>query len=79
MQSDLRKERDESYRRYCDEIAWREGFILRAEGNSAYIDTADGSWLLCQPSESEHYWYEVWLALKYKRPDGAPQPINKVF
>jgi len=60
--------REKWYRQQCDEIAWREGIVIRAEGDDAYIDTNEGSRLLCQPRRPKKFWNETWLALKHSRP-----------
>lgn len=59
-------DRDEWYRQQCDEIAYRDGMRIRAEGGVAYLETANGSTELCRPGRK--FWYEVWLTLKYRRP-----------
>jgi hypothetical protein len=53
------------YRHWCDQIAWRHGIVVRAEGDTAFLDTNEGSKVICRPDDQKRFWYRTWLALKY--------------
>lgn len=57
-------ERAESYRKMCDEILYRNDWLLIIEEQKVYVQTADEKILLAGITQPKTIWFETWLKLR---------------
>lgn len=67
---------DRWYWHEAQDIAWRAGAIMVERSGAVWLLAGDTERLVCEPADSNCFWFESWRALKDEYPEHARSWVN---